>query len=110
MKKQLVFIFLFLLTCLVLIEACNCGCGANNDNIVKGYIAVVGNEPFTRLAIQSDDNKTYILQCSDELKNDLWKHQGNRYYIHFSSAKKEGDTTILIIEKVIPITTENKTN
>ncbi len=111
MNRRLLFFSFFTIFSLVIIYGCSCGCGSSNqDNVVKGYIAVVGNEPFTKLAIQSDDNKTYILQCSDELHKELMQHQGSRYYIQYGDSRKEGDRTILVVEKVIPIITKNNTN
>jgi hypothetical protein len=103
-------VYVFILFFLMLgLEACSCGCGSTNEKVVKGYIAIVGNEPFTKLAIQSDDTKTYILECSKELEKELWQKQGIRYYVQYSELRKEGDRTILVVEKVIPIITENKT-
>jgi hypothetical protein len=103
-NKIIVVIILFCFS--IFFESCSCNCGANNENVVKGYIAVVGNEPFSKLAVQSDDNKTFILECSKELEKELWQNQGTRYYIHYSSFRKEGDRTILAVEKVIPIEIE----
>jgi hypothetical protein len=110
MKKYVLIVLPVLFAFSFFLESCSCGCGSNKDNVVKGYIAIVGNEPFTKLAVQSDDNKTFILQCSKELEKELWKNQGNRYFIQYSDLRKEGDSTILTVEKVIPILTENKTN
>ena len=108
-NRKLAALFL-ICTSIILLESCSCGCGSNNeDNVVRGYIAVVGNEPFTKLAVQTDDNKTYLLQCSKELHNELWQNQGSRYYIQYGDSKKEGDMTILVVQKVIPIITDNKT-
>jgi hypothetical protein len=88
--------------------SCNCGANKNEESFVKGYITVVGNEPFTKLAIKTGDDKVYILQCSKELKDDLWRKQGSFYYIIYSNIRKEeGDSTIAV-EKVIPLTKDDK--
>ncbi|MCX6170496.1 MAG: hypothetical protein NTX65_14215 [Ignavibacteriales bacterium] len=88
--------------------SCNCGNNGNDESFVKGYITVVGNEPFTKLAVKTDDDMIYILQCSKELKEELWKKQGSFYYIIYSSLQKEeGDSTITV-EKIIPLTKDDK--
>ena len=111
MKQSHIIVLVLVISSVLLIEACSCGCGSNNeDNVVKGYIGVVINEPFSRLAVKTDDNKTYLLQCSKELHDELWRNQGNRYYIQYGDTRKEGDLTVLVVEKVIPIKSENKTN
>jgi hypothetical protein len=109
MNNRFIILVFVILSLIVGLESCSCGCGSTNEKIVKGYIAVVDNEPFAKLAIQSDDNKTYILKCSKELEKELWQNQGIRYYIQYGDLLKEGDRTILIVEKVIPVITENKT-
>jgi hypothetical protein len=89
--------------------SCSCNCGKNNEeNFVKGYITVVGNDPFTKLAVKSVDDKIYILQCSKELESLLSKDQGSFYYIIYSESRIEKDSTIIVVEKVLPLKNENK--
>ena len=84
--------------------SCNCGKKSSEQNYVKGYITVVGNEPFTKLAVITNDNKVFLLQCSKELKNQLWKQQGSFYYILYGDLRKEEGDTAIVVEKVIPVT------
>ncbi|MHB9041872.1 MAG: hypothetical protein ACYC4T_14560 [Melioribacteraceae bacterium] len=84
--------------------SCNCGKKSSEQNYVKGYITVVGNEPFTKLAVKTGDDKIYILQCSKELKDQLWKQQGSFYYILYGDLHKEEGDTAIVVEKVIPVT------
>ena len=100
------FCLLLVLTPVIyLISACSCNCGKNTDGTgtVKGYITVIGNEPFTHLAIRTKEGKNLALQCSKELKNDLLKKQGRLYLIQFGDALQEDGMTILVVEKAIPI-------
>lgn len=86
-----------------------CSCGSSGDeNVVKGVIVIVGHEPFTKLAVKLDDEKNYILECSEELKKELWNQQGNFYAIQFSKKKIEADETILIVEKITPLNKNTK--
>ena len=80
----------------------------DDSNTVEGVITVIGNEPFTRLAVRTDDNKIYILQVSKELKDELWKKQGNFYYIKYGELRKEEGVSTLVVEKVIPIVDKQK--
>ena len=80
-----------------------CSCGEGEANVVKGIINVVGNEPFTRLAIRQLDEKVYLLDCNEELKKELWKEQGNYYAILFSKTRMEQGTPVLVVEKAIPL-------
>ena len=100
LKKKLSLILI--LAASVYITAC-CSCGAQGDNTVKGYITIVGNEPFAKLAIMLEDNKTFILKCEKDLEDELWKQQGNYFIIEFSESKVEIGEPVLIVEKATPL-------
>ncbi|MHB8907230.1 MAG: hypothetical protein ACYC6D_14010 [Melioribacteraceae bacterium] len=94
-----------IIAAVVSFAGCSCNCGKKREqNYVKGYITVVGNEPFTKLAVKTGDDKIYILQCSKELKDQLWKQQGSFYYILYGDLHKEEGDTAIVVEKVIPVT------
>jgi hypothetical protein len=95
----------FLIFSAVLISACSCGCssGSISDNSVRGSIVVVSNPPFSNIAIKTDEGKFYILDCSKELENQLWKEQGNFFYIKFKEMREENGETIIVVEKVLPL-------
>ena len=99
---------LFLIvTAFALYTACSCNCGSMmEENTVKGYITIVGNEPFTKLALKTDDDKIFILQVSNELKNELLKKQGNYYYIKYGDLRKENGISTIVVEKIIPISSD----
>jgi hypothetical protein len=109
-KKILLLLSLVLIPFLHL--ACSCGCGKNSaeEKYIKGYITVVGSEPNTKLALKTDDDKVYALQCSKELESDLRKNQGSYYYIVYSIITQELGLSVIVVEKVIPVIKENKTN
>ena len=101
-------IFPFLLLIISFSACCNCGKNLDEGNTLKGFITVIGNEPFTKLAIRTDDNKTYVLQVSKELKDELWKKQGNYYYVKYSDLREEEGVSTIVVEKVIPINKKEK--
>ncbi|GEM_PF-1483552 len=89
---------------IVFVNAC-CSCGGEikNENTVKGYITMVGNEPFARLAVMVDTNKVYLLECEKDLKEELMKNQGRYYTIEFKANKYEHEIPVLIVEKAVPL-------
>ena len=111
-RKKILLLILttIIIAAVVSFSGCSCNCGKNSSeqNFVKGYITVVGNEPFTKLAIKTGDDKIYVLQCSKELKDQLWKQQGSLYYILYSDFHKELGDTIIVVEKAIPFTKDDK--
>jgi len=67
---------LILLT-LILIYGCYLGSFAGETSSVKGKIYVTGNEPFTELAIQTDDGKVHIISKNSPVYKQLWNSQGS---------------------------------
>jgi hypothetical protein len=57
------------------------GCASSRETFdpprtMTGQIMVVGNEPFTRLAVQVEHEKVYLIHCNDSTKQLLLSHQG----------------------------------
>lgn len=92
------------------ISSCSSCRKATGENIVKGYITVVGNEPFAKLAIKTDDDKVYILNCDKELEKELYKQQGNYYSVSYKESKIEMEVPVITVEKAIPIEKEKEGN
>lgn len=101
----LLILVLFLFT-----EACSCNCGNNSGegNTLKGYIVAIGNDPFSKLAVRTEDDKTYVLQLSKELKEELSKKQGYYYYIQYGDIREEAGISTVVVEKAIPIKQSEK--
>ena len=94
-------LFLILLISIGFTACCSCGDG--EENMVKGIINLVGDEPRPRLAIIQLDEKVFFLDCNEELKKELWSHQGYYYAIQFSKTRVEQGTPVLVVEKAIPL-------
>ncbi len=43
---------------------------------IAGEIMVVGNEPFTRLAVRTRAGEVYLISCDDKMEQTLLSHQG----------------------------------
>ena len=79
------------------------GCSAEtalSKGFVDGQIMVVGNEPFTKLAVIDRANNCYLIECSEEMKNQLWKKQGSFLRIFFKAHKEDLDGIKLIVNHV----------
>lgn len=73
-------IFNVLLLIVLLLSA---SCSSSKDSAqgevktIKGRVFVVGNSPFTHMALQTDSTTVYLLDCSEEIRKQLSEHQGN---------------------------------
>lgn len=82
--------------------------GKSGIQTLKGKIIVIGNEPFTKLALQLDNEKVYLLKCKDELAKKLWRNQGVIYSVEYSKDGIDGDLPFLVVEDAIPVTKNTK--
>lgn len=83
---------------LVLSSACS-GTGGNqdSDSIVVGRIQVIGNEPFTRVAIETTSGETFILKCEESLEELLRGNQGKLVRVHFRGTERDPRGTALSV-------------
>ncbi|MCX7875433.1 MAG: hypothetical protein N2321_04600 [Melioribacteraceae bacterium] len=101
--KKLLLIFL-IVNSFLLSSCCNCG---NEKNLIKGYITVIGNEPFTKLAI-NDGKKLFGIKCEKELYNKLMKEQGNYYVLEFDDAFQEDGVKYLNVINALQAKADKK--
>ena len=83
-------LFLSLLTIFILILILS-GCRDRPDEVQKvlvGNVAVIGNVPFTQLALRVDD-ETYILKCSKEIEDELWRMQGAKIIVYYTTITEQ---------------------
>jgi len=99
------FIFLFIaFSSAVLFTACSSN-PVKIQNPVVGIVQLVGNEPFTKLAVNLNDKDIYLLECTKELRADLIKNQNRVYEIIYTDVKKTDEGIILVVKQAIPIKT-----
>jgi hypothetical protein len=80
----------------VLISGCTSTKGTISEKrILTGTIKIVGNEPFTRLALQAADGKTYILECPKRTRALLTQHQGYQATVEYDSIRQSFEGTAL---------------
>jgi hypothetical protein len=76
------------------------GCTSVKDNQnqikeIAGISAVVGNEPFTHVAIITHQQKVYLINSSEEIKNLLLDNQGMYFNIKYIDTKDSANIHIL---------------
>ncbi|MGD8781724.1 MAG: hypothetical protein PVH88_22505 [Ignavibacteria bacterium] len=92
-------IFVFLLTSLL------AGCSSKNETLnlkkIEGTIIIVGNEPFTQPALKVSDDKSYIIECSEEERKILFNNQGEKFVIYYNilSNGPNGETLKMVKSK-----------
>lgn len=106
-NSKLLIVTVLILVPLIISGCCNCGKSIAEGSGVSGTIFITGNDPFTKLALQTDDEKVYLLECSEEMKKELWSKQGGYYLINFTELKTVDGKDVLAVEKVMPIKKEN---
>jgi len=85
-----------------LFAASGCSSSKKDSNAVKnitGKIEVVGNEPFTHLAVRVGAEKAYILQCDSTSKSLLEQNQGKRVKIFYKSIDESQKPNIIVVER-----------
>lgn len=105
MRKR---IFCFLFFAVIAISCCyiaGCSSARAIQNPVIGIIRAVGNEPFTRLAVNINDKDVYLLECTKEVQAELLKNQQKVYQIIYSEVKESEEGITLVVNKAIQLKT-----
>jgi hypothetical protein len=63
---------------------------------VEGYISMVGNMPFTNLAVVTN-KEIYILQCSEQIEKIFYNTQGCFYRIFYVKKYKSSSDNIIVV-------------
>lgn len=71
------------------------GCGTATNKFappktMEGRVMVVGNEPFTDLAIAVGEDKVYIIHCDDATRQLLLSNQGKTAIVTYDEIRKTG--------------------
>jgi hypothetical protein len=70
-----------------------------NDTIT-GVLYVTGNEPFTKLGLQTPDGTRYILKCTKEIESDLRTKQGKIVNVHYDGREQIPEGQALKVVKI----------
>jgi len=98
----------FLLSCALLSSCFFLSCRSSQHSFAQpqifvGQIYVIGNEPFTKLALKVEDGRTYTLDCDKEVATMLLQHQGQNVKLIAKAAAKrpEGHSLQVIQAEVV---------
>lgn len=77
------------------------GCSSSQDcgkqeKEITGISSVVGNEPFTEVAIVTDQNNVYIIKSPENIKNILYNNQGSYFKVKYIDTKDSANIHIII--------------
>jgi hypothetical protein len=70
-----------------------------NDTLT-GVLYVTGNEPFTKLGLQTPDGTMHILKCTKEVESDLRAKQGKIVTIHYDGMEQTPEGQALKVVKI----------
>lgn len=81
---------ILLLSFLFALSSCSSSEWSTSETrVVTGRVYVTGNDPFTKLAVQLDGGKVYILKCSGEVEKKIQSNQGRIMKITARGAQRE---------------------
>lgn len=103
MNKLVIILFFTLILGII-----GCAGSCNTTNKLRGTLYVAGNEPFTYLALDSNDGTIYKIECADSLKKDLWKLQGKTVNLYYDEIKKYDRLNIAVVNRYSVKDLENK--
>ncbi len=98
--------FLFLITAMLGLGACAASQDTTGMKELVGQVIVVGNEPFTDLALQVNPSLNYILDCNSKTRETLLGNQGKWVKIYYNKIGKKNNLTTIEVEKAQILTKE----
>lgn len=78
------------------------GCASSKEagpGKVTGIIQVIGNEPFTSVAMQSADGKTYRISTSREIEQRLRLLQGKTIELQYSELSSSPEGVKILVKE-----------
>lgn len=81
---------------LLILQACAATQNHQPRSLI-GRIWVIGNEPFTRLAVELDDKRLYYIKQESPVFEALWKLQGER--VHLQIVKINSETEEILVSQ-----------
>jgi hypothetical protein len=96
----------YVLLLLILAEVFLTSCSASKQSIpekgfIGGTIYSIGNDPFTKLGLQTEDGTMYILQCPREIESELHANQGKILKVQYDGIQQSPEGQTLRVVKII---------
>jgi hypothetical protein len=70
------------------------------DRKLSGTVYVVGNEPFTSVAVECSNGKMYRIKTTKELEKRLRTLQGKKVELQYTKLVRAGDTQTITVSVV----------
>ena len=85
---------LILRTPVLFLVLCVAGCSSSKTVFdvprkMTGVVMMVGNEPFTSLAVRTDESKVYLIKCVGDVRQMLLSSQGKRVEVFYIGIEKK---------------------
>lgn len=65
-----------------------------------GKIEVIGNEPFTKLALRVDETHLFLLRSSKEVEHELVQHQQGLVKLYYSGRQEKAKDHFLDVDHI----------
>ncbi len=81
------------------------GCSSSNTGEkevqkISGKIVVIGNEPFTKLALMTSPDKKYVLKCDKLMEDSLLSYQGRNVEVSYGEMKDSSGIDVVTVKDV----------
>ncbi len=106
MKIRTLFVNIFLITAMLIFSACASSKDTTGIKELVGQVVVVGNEPFTNLALQVNPSLNYILECNGKTRDILLGNQGKWVKIYYENVVEKNNLKTIEVEKAEILTRE----
>jgi hypothetical protein len=70
------------------------------SDTITGVLYVIGNEPFTKLGLQTSNGTMYILKCTKEVELDLRTKQGKIVNVYYDGREQIPEGQALRVIKI----------
>ncbi len=67
---------------------------------IEGVIYSIGNDPFTKLGLQTSDGIMYVLKCPKEIESELISKQGRNLKVQYDSLYQSPEGLIMKVVKI----------
>jgi hypothetical protein len=89
------------LVSVIVLASCSPSYHLNSEKgILEGTIYSLGNDPFTKLGIQTSDGTMYIVKCTKEIEQALNGKQGKRLKVQYEKIEPTPEGLTLRITNI----------
>ncbi len=85
---------------LVVAGCCSSRTVFNVPQKITGEIMVVGNEPFTSLAVRTANGEVYLVKCDKDVTQSLLSNQGKIADLFYNEIQKKNSSKEIKVIKV----------